>query len=241
MSEMLQIQNVSISFGGIHALSDVSFDVHRGEVLGLIGPNGSGKSTIVNVVSGIYTADSGKIIFDGKEVPSQLNEVGRSRLGIGRTFQTPKPFSNMTVFDNVFAIALQKHSFKAAKERTEETLAFTGLDVYSSMLSAKLPIEKRKWLDMARILVTDPKILMLDEVMAGLNASEMDESVRLIRKINQESGLTILFIEHIMKAVISLCTRTVVLNQGNLLAEGEPQEVLSRKEVVEAYLGGTDE
>lgn len=239
MSEMLQIQNLSISFGGIHALSDVSFDVHKGEVLGLIGPNGSGKSTTVNIVSGIYTADSGKVIFDGKEVPSKLNDVARAKLGIGRTFQTPKPFSNMSVYDNVFAIALQKHSFKEAHERTREILDLTGLNKYAEMLSAKLPIEKRKWLDMARILVTDPKILMLDEVMAGLNHSEMDESVELVKRINK-SGLTILFIEHIMKAVVNLCERVVVLNQGKLLAQGEPVEVLRRKEVVEAYLGGAN-
>ncbi len=239
MKEMLQIQNLSISFGGIHALSDVSFDVHDGEILGLIGPNGSGKSTTVNIVSGLYRADSGKIIFNGKEVPHKLNDVARSRLGIGRTFQTPKPFSNMSVYDNVFTIALQKHSFRAARERTDEILELTGLHVYASMLSAKLPIEKRKWLDMARILVTDPKILMLDEALAGLNASEMDESLALVKKIN-ESGLTVLFIEHIMKAVVTLCHRVVVLNQGQLLAEGEPREVLERKEVIEAYLGEAD-
>lgn len=237
MKKIMQIQNTSISFGGIHALSDVSFDVFDGELLGLIGPNGSGKSTMVNIVSGIYIADSGKVIFEDKEILYKTDDVARARLGLGRTFQTPKPFANMTVFDNIFSVALQKNSFQEARRKTSEILSFTDLESYSDTYSGMLPIEKRKWLDMARVLAIDPKLIMLDEVLAGLNENEIEDSLELVRDINKK-GITIIFIEHIMKAVVSLCERVVVLNEGKLLADGATNEVLNKQEVIDAYLGG---
>ncbi len=238
MSEhLLETKNLSISFGGIKAVQDLSFHIDKGEVLALIGPNGSGKSTTVNMISGVYRQDSGQVFFEGKEIDRKMSIAKRAKLGMGRTFQTPKPFGNLTVYENIFTIALQGRSFKEADEKAREILDITGLAPYSEVLASKISIEKRKWIDLARILTLDPKLVMMDEVMAGLNPSEMDENLELVKRINRQ-GITILFIEHVMKAVVSVCTRSIVLNQGRLLAEGTPQEVLSNPEVVKAYLGG---
>lgn len=235
---LLDVDRISISFGGIKAVQDVSFQIHRGEILGLIGPNGSGKSTCVNMIAGNYKPDSGKITFDGTVLTENHKIHHRSRLGIGRTFQTPKPFGHLSVFQNVFSIALLKNDFDAARIKTEEVLRITKLDEMRDMRSEKLPIEKRKWLDFARVLATDPKLVMLDECLGGLTATEMEESLKLVRKINEELGISILFIEHVIKAVASLCSRVIVFNEGHLLAEGEPNEVLKSREVISAYIGG---
>lgn len=237
MAEMLVNKGISISFGGIKAVQDVSFSIEKGEILGLIGPNGSGKSTCVNLISGTYALDAGEIVFDGQPLSNKQGIVERSHLGMGRTFQSPRPFGNLSVYDNIFSIALQKYNHREAAEKTNDILKMTGLYPLREQNSLKLPIEKRKWLDMARIMATDPKMMMLDEVMAGLNPSEMEESLELVRTINKE-GMTILFIEHVMKAVVSICSRVVVLNEGKLLCEGEPNEVLKRDDVIDAYLGG---
>lgn len=236
MAKILSVEDLSISFGGVKAVQHVSFDIEKGEVLGLIGPNGSGKSTCVNLISGAYIPDGGKVIFDGREMKYNESIAARAKMGMGRTFQTPRPFGNMTVYENVYTVALQKHSPEEAAKKAEEILAFTGLDEYRDMKSSKISIEKRKWLDLARLLTLDCKFIMMDEVMAGLNPSEMESCVELVKKIN-EQGITILFIEHIMKAVISVCHRVLVLNEGKMLCEGEPTEVLQRQDVVEAYLG----
>ena len=233
---ILEVHDIAISFGGVKAVQGVSFELKRGEILGLIGPNGSGKSTCVNLISGVYKPDSGKVVFDGKEVPDTLGIDGRSRLGMSRTFQTPKPFGHMTVFDNVFTIALIRHNYHDAADLTEQILKLTNLSENKDMLSAKLPIEKRKFLDLARCMATEPKIIMMDEVMAGLNTSEMVDSLEVVRNINKK-GISILFIEHVMRAVVSICERVVVLNRGQLLAEGPTKEVLNRQEVIDVYLG----
>jgi len=237
MDTILSLKDVSISFGGVHAVNHVSFDIGKGELVGLIGPNGSGKSTTVNLISGVYRVDGGEIYFKGKKVPANMDIAHRSRLGLGRTFQTPKPFGNLTVFDNVMSIALLKDGFREAAAKTNVVLERTRLASVRDTLSSKLPIERRKWLDLARILVTGADFIMLDEALAGLNSAEMDESLELVRQINDD-GVTILFIEHIMRAVVKLCNRVVVLNDGLLLCEGEPSEVLKRPEVIEAYIGG---
>lgn len=237
MSCLLDIQNISISFGGIKAVQNVSFQVQKGEILGLIGPNGSGKSTCVNLITGVYPLDTGSITFDGRNLTAKDTIGKRAHMGMGRTFQTPKPFSNLNVFDNVFTIALQKNSTQEARRKTIETLEKVNLLDQCDMLSAKLPIEKRKWLDLARILVLEPKLIMMDEVMAGLNPVEIADSIHIIKRINQE-GVTILFIEHVMHAVVNVCDRVVVLNEGRFLSEGEPKEVLMRPEVITAYIGG---
>jgi branched-chain amino acid transport system ATP-binding protein len=157
-------------------------------------------------------------------------------MGITRTFQTPKPFGNLSVYENVFTIALQTRSYSDADAKTCEVLEKTGLISYRNFLSAKLPIEKRKFLDMARVLTLDPKLIMMDEVMGGLNPSEMDESFAMVKKLNSD-GITILFIEHVMRAVVNVCTRLVVLTNGQVLCTGAPMEVLKRQDVIEAYLG----
>lgn len=234
---LLETKNLSISFGGIKAVQDLDFYLDEGEILALIGPNGSGKSTTVNMVSGVYHQDAGSIFFEGKEIDKRMSIAKRARLGMGRTFQTPKPFGNLTVYENIYAIALQNRTPRQAEEKTKEILRITELEPYKDIRSSKISIEKRKWIDLARVLANEPKLIMMDEVMAGLNPSEMENSIKLVRRINEE-GVTILFIEHVMTAVVSICTRAVVLNQGRLLAEGPCREVLKDPKVVAAYLGG---
>lgn len=236
MHEQLVLSKVKKYFGGVHAVDDVSFSVDQGEILGLIGPNGSGKSTTVNLISGVYGIDAGEISFEGT-VLNRLSVPKRSHLGLGRTFQSPKPFVGLTVFESVFTIALQALSFADAEKKALEILRVTDLLDVQDWRSERLPIERRKWLDMARILATDPKLIMLDEVMAGLNPSEVETSVAMVRRIN-ERGITILFIEHVMKAVVKLCDRIVVLNEGKLLCTGRPDEVMNNPDVIKAYLGG---
>ena len=237
MGRLLDVKNLSISFGGIKAVQDLNFHINTGEILALIGPNGSGKSTTVNMISGVYIQNTGTIFFDGKEISPKMSIADRSKLGISRTFQTPKPIAHLSVYDNIYTIALQKNSKAQAAELTDEVLNLTKLYDLKDMKSGKLSIEKRKWMDLARCMATKPKIIMMDEVMAGLNPSEMESSLDLVRAINKE-GITVLFIEHVMKAVVSVCTRAIVLNQGKLLCEGEPREVLNNPDVVAAYLGG---
>lgn len=237
MGTLLRAENISISFGGIKAVQNVSFEIKEGEILGLIGPNGSGKSTCVNLISGAYQLDNGSIYFQDKLLSDKDGIVERAWMGIGRTFQSPRPFGNLTVYNNVYTIFLQRYHPSQAHEKTKHILELSGLYDLRDLVSAKLPIEKRKWLDLARVLAIEPKLIMLDEVMAGLNPSEMEESLELVRTVNRE-GITVLFIEHVMRAVVSLCTRVIVLNEGQLLCEGEPTSVLKRPEVIEAYLGG---
>jgi len=237
MSILLEVNDLSISFAGIKAVQHLSFKMEDGEILGLIGPNGSGKSTTVNLISGAYKPDSGVMVFNGHTLHSKETMAQRSHLGIGRTFQTPKPFGNMTVYDNIFTVFLQRYGFKEADVRTREILEMSQLQNLSGMMSSKLSIEKRKWLDLARVLATEPRLIMMDEVMAGLNPNEMEGSLEFIREINKK-GIAILFIEHVMKAVVSVCHRAIVLNGGRFLAEGEPEEVLNNPVVIQAYIGG---
>lgn len=237
MSALLEVKNISIHFGGIKAVQNVSFSVAPGEIMGLIGPNGSGKSTCVNLITGMYALDSGEVIFNGRHFTKKDSVSQRALHGLGRTFQSPRPFSNMSVYDNIFAIALQKHNYRDADRKTREVLELTRLESLGETPSAKLPIEKRKWLDFARILALDPKLIMMDEVMAGLNPAEMEESLELVRSINRR-GVAMVFIEHVMKAVVSLCERTLVLNEGQVLCSDRTDCVLTREDVIKAYIGG---
>ncbi|WRS27538.1 ABC transporter ATP-binding protein [Oscillospiraceae bacterium MB08-C2-2] len=237
----MELKGVDKSFGGVHAINDLSFSVYEGEILGLIGPNGCGKSTSVNLMTGVYTHDKGEIIYydaKGEAVGLKAQSVpDRAKLGIGRTFQTPKPFTDLTVFENIYTIAmLYTHSLKEAHKVAEEIVHFVQFDDISDQKCTKLPIEKRKWLDMARVLAMRPRILMLDECLAGLTPSEMETSLEMVRKINQQ-GITVLFIEHVMSAVTKLCSRVVVMEEGHFMTEGCPLEVMKKPEVIRAYLG----
>lgn len=239
--KVMELNGVHKSFGGVHAINDLSFSIYEGEILGLIGPNGCGKSTSVNLISGVYMQDKGDIIYfkeDGSEELLKKQTVpARAQMRIGRTFQTPKPFTDLTVFENIYTIAmLYNSSMKKAKKEAEEITAFMQLSDIAYEKCTKLPIEKRKWLDMARVLAQKPRILMLDECLAGLTPGEMDESLNIVRRINQ-TGVTVLFIEHVMSAVTKLCERVVVMEEGHFMTMGIPEEVMKKPEVIKAYLG----
>lgn len=236
MDALLTLEALDKSFGGVHAVDHVSFSVQKGEILGLIGPNGSGKSTIVNLIAGTYQKDGGEVFLEGKPI-TRLSIAKRARLGIGRTFQAPRAFTGLTVFDSVYTVCLQQCGFLEAEDRAAEVLRRTKLLPQARSMSESLPIEKRKWLDLARILAMEPKLIMLDEVLAGLNPSEMHSSLDLVESINAQ-GVSILFIEHVMRAVKRICHRVVVINEGQFLADGTPDEVLNDEKVVKAYLGG---
>lgn len=236
MSVVLELKNLNKRFGGIHAVKDFSMQVKEGEILGLIGPNGSGKSTTVNLVAGTYAPTSGEVLVGGKDI-SKLSAPDRAKLGIGRTFQASRPFLDMNVLENVMIGSLLNDSFMSrARAHAEEVVEFTGLSKVKHFRAGSLPVETRRRLDLARALALKPKLLMLDESMAGLNPAEMEAGVELVKKIHA-TGVTVIFIEHVMKAVVSLCTRAIVLNQGELLAEGAPRDVLRDEKVVTAYLG----
>lgn len=232
---ILTVRGLDKSFGGVHAVNNVSFEIRRGEILGLIGPNRSGKSATVNLISGTIKPDQGEILFEDRPI-MKLSPAQRANLGVCRTFQTPKAFTGLITFDSVMTIALQRHSSRDAQKKAEEILDEFDLLDSRNMFSERLLIKKRTRLGLARTMAIQPKLIMLDEVMAGLNPSEMETCIRLVRKI-REKNITILFIEHVMKAISALCERRIVLSDGHLLCEGAPNAVLNDPKVVEVYLG----
>lgn len=233
---LLEVRNVSKLFGGLAASSDVSFTIQKGEILGLIGPNGAGKTTLFNIVDGFYPPTKGQVLFKG-QVISGLKPHQICKLGIARTFQVVKPLQRMSVLDNVIASAFLRARNKAeAVEIAMETIHFTGLDEDREVISRGLPLGKRKKLEIARALATRPELLLLDESFAGLNHSELNDSIEIIKKIKAR-GITIMIIEHHMKVIMSISDRIVVINYGQRIAEGTPQEIRSNPLVVEAYLG----
>jgi branched-chain amino acid transport system ATP-binding protein len=233
---LLEIKDVSKRFGGLAAVVDVSYGLNKGEILGLIGPNGAGKTTLFNVVNGFYPPTKGEVFLKGQRI-SHLKPHQICKLGIGRTFQVVRPLKRMTVLDNVIASA-----FLRAKDKTEaeeialENLRFTGLYEDRNLLSKGLPLGKRKMLEITRALATRPEMLLLDESFAGLNPSEQNELIDIIRQIRAR-GITIMIIEHHMKVIMSLSDRVVVLNYGEKIAEGTPKEIGNNRLVIEAYLG----
>ena len=238
MTELLRLENVSKAFGGIKAVSNVSFGLNEGEIVGLIGPNGAGKTTLVNLITGVHPLSGGKVIFKGNDVSKQ-KPYQAARAGLARTFQVVQPFPEMTVFENVAAGALfggGGDSIAEASERTHEELAFVGLDTLSDTPAASLTLPNRKRLELAKSLAMRPKVLLLDEVNAGLNASEIDGALALIRRI-ADRGITILIIEHLMKVLLTVSQRVLVLHHGELLAEEAPEEIVNDDQVIEAYLG----
>jgi branched-chain amino acid transport system ATP-binding protein len=237
---LLQAMGLTKRFHGLQAIDDVSFELRQGEMLGLIGPNGAGKTTLVSLISGTLNADGGSLFFEGKPI-DHLAPYKRAHLGIGRTFQVTKPFPRLSVLENVavgalFGLAGGVHELKAAREQARALLAFTGLAHRADQRGDQLGGPDRKRLELAKALALRPKLLLLDEVMAGLNPSEVDEVVAIVKKI-RDRGTSILVIEHVMRAIRSLSDRIIVLHHGEMLADGEPNAILADARVIDAYLG----
>jgi branched-chain amino acid transport system permease protein len=235
---LLRASGVAKSFAGVQALAGVDLEIRCGEILGLVGPNGSGKSTFINVVSGHFPATAGRVEFEGREI-AHLAAHRIARSGITRTYQIPRPFAHLTVRANVAAAAMfggaalsSSHAWREA----QHWLEFTGLAEKADALPDALNLHQRKFLELARALASRPRLVLLDEVLCGLNPAEIDEAVALIRRI-RDAGTTVVFVEHVMRAVMALSDRIVVLNHGLLLAEGPPAQVMQRPEVMRAYLG----
>ena len=237
MTALLEVVGISKSFSGLRALENVSFLVPEGSIIGLIGPNGAGKTTCFNVIAGVTQADAGEVRLAGTRIdgwrPDQV-----CRAGIGRTFQLVKPFAGLSVMENVVVGALNAcASVRAAKVKAGDIIEQLGLAEKRRNVAASLTLPERKRLEVARALATGPRLLMLDEVMAGLRPTETDHMVALFRALNANMGLTILLIEHVMRAVMALSSGLIVLNHGQVIAAGPPAEVMRDPAVLECYLG----
>jgi branched-chain amino acid transport system permease protein len=235
---LLDVQNLSKAFKGVQALDGVSLQVHEGEILGLLGPNGSGKSTFINVVSGHFPATGGQMFFEGRQLAG-LEAHSIAQAGIARTYQIPRPFAHLTVLQNVALVAMFGGAALNHEQATQEAwkwLEFTGLQDKADALPDDLNLHQRKFLELTRALASRPRLVLLDEVLSGLTPGEINEAIALIRKI-RDRGATIVFVEHVMRAVMALADRVAVLNYGKLIAVGPAQEVMQNSEVVSAYLG----
>ena len=237
---LLAVHDATKRYGGVAAVQSISFDVFTGEIVGLIGPNGAGKTTLVNLITGTTHPTAGTIAFRGASLAGlRPHKIGR--LGIARTFQVVRPFANLSVLENVAVGAMYgaggaRRSARAALDRAREVLAFVNLDSRADDPAESLPIGLRKRLELAKALAMEPQLLLLDEVMAGLRGTEIDEAMDLIRAVNAR-GITVLVIEHVMRVIMGVCHRVIVLDYGRQIAEGTPQEVTSNPAVIQAYLG----
>ncbi len=234
---LLEVKDVSKRFGGLWAVSNLDFSIHKGEILGLIGPNGAGKTTAFNLITGVFKPSKGGIFLDGKEISGQRPDV-ICKKGVGRTFQIVKPFPKMTVLENVMVGGYCRTNSKSvAKEKALKNLEQVGLLSKKDSRGIDLTVVDLKRLEVARALATDPQILLLDEVMSGLTLKECDSAVAMLKNIRETSGITMLVIEHVMRAVMSLVDRIVVMYQGHQIAVGSPAEIGQNERVIEAYLG----
>jgi branched-chain amino acid transport system ATP-binding protein len=234
---MLEVRQVSKSFRGLRAVHQASFEVPEGSINGLIGPNGAGKTTIFNVIAGVYAPDAGEIVFEKKRIDG-LRPDQVCAAGIGRTFQLVKPFAGLTVLDNVMVGALlRERTAASARVLSNSILKKLNLDAKAALPASSLTLPDRKRLEVARALATRPRLLLLDEVMAGLRPTECDQMVEVFRDLNRREGLTILLIEHVMRAVMALAQHIGVLHHGEVIARGTPEQVVRDPAVLECYLG----
>jgi len=236
---LLEVENVSKAFGGVLAINRVSFTLNEGEILGLIGPNGSGKTTMFNLINGLLNPDRGNIRFNGKDITG-MAPYKICQCGIARTFQLVKPFSRITTLENVmvgrFHGCEQARNMKQARTEAKKILALTGLANEHVPNAGSLSLINRKRLEIARALATKPKLLLLDEMMCGLNPVEIENAVKLVMQI-RDSGITLIVVEHVMKVIMEISDRVIVLNTGEKIADGTPQDVAGNNDVIKAYLG----
>jgi len=233
---LLEARNVSKSFGSFNAVSDANLDVEQGEIVGLIGPNGAGKSTFFNCLAGDMPLTAGRIVFDDRDL-TRASPEAHARIGIGRTFQVPATFEDMTVLDNVMVGAFLRHPHRNdAREHARGILELTGLNAQAGNSARALGTPGRKRLEIARVLATAPRLMLLDESLAGLTPTELREAIALVRRIH-EMGVTIVIVEHIMEVIMTLTKRVLVFNQGHVIASGKPEDVVKDEAVIEAYLG----
>ena len=238
---LLEGKDVSKSFGALNAVDQVDFQIGQNEILGLIGPNGAGKTTLVNLITGVYPLTTGQIVFNGQRIDG-LKPARISRLGMTRTFQIVKPFPGMSVRENVVIGALfgkngAARSTRSAFQEADRWIEYVNLQDYRKASVDQINISFRKRMDLAKALAMEPDLLMLDEVMAGLNTKDIEEMMALVTRINQELKTTLLVIEHVMKAVMSISHRVMVLHHGRKIADASPQEIVKDDRVIEAYLG----
>lgn len=233
---ILEIERATKQFGGLAANCDITFDVERGKIVGIVGPNGAGKTTLFNSISRAHPLTSGTILYKGVDI-TKKKAYQVCHMGMGRTFQIPQSLNEMTVWENVLVASLCHDKMNEAVEHTGQILEDMGLAAFQQMLAGSLNVVQKKRLEIARALASKPDLLLLDETMAGLTGIERKEAVTLIRSIN-ERGITILMIEHVMEVVMNVSDKVVVLNGGKLLMEGTPDEVANNEDVISAYLGG---
>lgn len=232
---ILQVEHLSKNFGGLRAVSELSFELHEGEILGLIGPNGAGKSTVFEMISGFYPPTEGEILFEGKSLVGMAPHLICQK-GIGRTFQLVQTFPSLTTIETVMVAGLWRYPKKVALKRAKEILDFVGLMPRAHFYTDKLSIPEQKSLEFARALASDPKVLLLDEIMAGLLPTETRAKMEMVKQI-QGKGKSIIIVEHVMQAIMGLCSRIIVINFGKKIAEGTSQEISTNEAVIEAYLG----